>query len=84
LDDERCIHIILAKLGSAYLVFVSTFYATIEALGTAYTNPSLESFFDALIIEQDKLVQLGAINTAGTSNKALLTQHKDKPKNSMK
>jgi hypothetical protein len=28
LDDERCIYIILAKLGGAYLVFVSTFYAT--------------------------------------------------------
>jgi hypothetical protein len=29
---------------------------------------------------QDKLVQHGVINTAGTSNKALVSQQKDKPK----
>ena len=33
-----------------------------------------------MIIEEDKLVQLGVINTAGTSNKALVAQQKDKPK----
>jgi hypothetical protein len=72
LDDEHCIYIILVKLGSAYFVFVSTFYATREALGTAYKNPSLESFCDSLIRDQDKLVQIGVINTVGTSNKALV------------
>jgi hypothetical protein len=72
LPGDRCIYVILAKLGSAYSVFVSTFYATREALGSSYQKPSLESFCDALILEQDKLLQHGLINTAGTSNKALV------------
>jgi hypothetical protein len=37
-----------------------------------------------LIREEYKLVQLGVINTAGTSNKALVAQQKDKPKNPKK
>jgi hypothetical protein len=72
---------ILAKLGSAYSMFVSTFYATKEALGTSYQKPTLESFCDALIREKDKLVQLGVINTTCTSKKALVAQQKDKYKN---
>jgi hypothetical protein len=31
--EESCIYLILSKLGSAYFVFVSTFYAMREALG---------------------------------------------------
>jgi hypothetical protein len=46
-----------------------------------YKEPFLESFCDALIQEKDKLVQLGLINTASTSNKTLVAQHKDKSKN---
>ena len=34
-----------------------------------------------MIREKDKLVQIRVISTAGTSNKALVVQHKDKPKN---
>jgi hypothetical protein len=55
-----------------------------EALGKSYQKPTLESFCVALIREEDKLVQLGVISTAGTSNKALVTQQKDKPKNPKK
>jgi hypothetical protein len=84
IDEDRCIYLILSKLGSAYSVFVSTFYAMQEALGEAYQKPSLENFCDALIREKDKLVQLGVINTAGTSNKALVVHQKDKPKNTKK
>jgi hypothetical protein len=84
IDEDRCIYIILSKLGSAYFVFVSTFYAMKEALGASYQKPSLENFCDSLIREQDKLVQLGVINTAGTSNKALVVHQKDKPKNTKK
>jgi hypothetical protein len=58
LDDENCIYIILAKIGSAYSVFVSTFYVIREALGTSYQKPTLDSFWDSLIREKDKLVQL--------------------------
>ena len=41
---------------------------------TSYQEPSLESFFDSLIREQDKLIHLGIINNANTSGKALLSQ----------
>jgi hypothetical protein len=61
-------------------VFVSTFYAMKEALGEAYVEPTLESFCTSLIREEDKLLQLGVIKTADTSNKALVAQQKDKPK----
>jgi hypothetical protein len=84
MDEERCIYLILSKLGSAYSMFVSTFYAMKEALGTPYQKPTLESFCDAFIREQDKLVQLGVINTTCTSNKALVVHQKDKPKNPKK
>jgi hypothetical protein len=51
-----------------------------EDLGKAYEKPTLESFCSSLIREEDKLIQLGVISTAGTSNKALVAQQKDKPK----
>jgi hypothetical protein len=84
LDNEHCIYIILTTLGSPYSLFVSTFYATRESLGISYQKPTLESFGDALIRYKDNLVQLGVISTAGTSNKALVAQQKDKSKNPKK
>jgi hypothetical protein len=80
MEEECCIYIILSKLGSAYYVFVSTFYAMKEALGKAYVKATLESFCASLIREEDNLVQLGVINTTSTSNKALVSQQKYKPK----
>jgi hypothetical protein len=84
MDEQYCIYIILSKLGSAYSMFISTFYTMKEALGTTYQKLTLESFCDALIREKDKLVQLGVINTACTSNKALVIHQKDKPNNPKK
>jgi hypothetical protein len=84
IDEDRCIYLILSKIGSAYSVFIDTFYAIQEAVGEAYQKPSLEKFCDSLIREKDKLVQLGVINTVGTSNKALVVHQKDKPKNPKK
>jgi hypothetical protein len=84
IDEDRFIYLILSKLGSAYFVFVSTFYAIQEVVGAAYQKPTLENFCDSLIREQDKLVQIGVISTAGTSNKALVVHQKDKPKNPKK
>jgi hypothetical protein len=74
MEKERCIYLIVSKLGSAYSVFVSTFYAMREALGKAYQKPTLDSFFASLIREEDKIVQLRVINTTGTSNKDLVSQ----------
>jgi hypothetical protein len=69
LEEENFIYVILSKLGSAYSMFLSTFYAMREAIGKAYQNPTLDSFCDALIREQDNLVQLGLNSTVGTSTK---------------
>jgi hypothetical protein len=80
MKEENCIYLILSKLGSAYSMFVSTFYAMKEVVGKSYVEPTLEYFCTSLIREEDKLLQLGVINTAGTSNKALVSQQKDKPK----
>jgi hypothetical protein len=84
IETDCCIYLILSKIGSPYSMFVSTFYSMQRTLGTSYKKPSLENFCDALIREQDKLVQLGVINTAGTSIKALVVHQKDKPKNPKK
>ena len=52
-----------------------------ESLTAAsYQEPSLESFCDFLIREQDKLIHLGIINNVDTSGKALLSQQKEKSK----
>jgi transposase InsO family protein len=80
MEEEHCIYLILSKLGSAYSVFVYTFYAMREALWKDYEKLTLESFFASLIREEDKLIQLGVISTAGTSNTTLVAQQKDKPK----
>jgi hypothetical protein len=65
-------------------VFVSNFYATREALGTTYKQPSIEYFCDAMILEKDNPLQLGMISTIGTSNKVLKAQHKYKSNNPKK
>jgi hypothetical protein len=84
IEEHCCIYLIISMLGSAYFLFVSTLYAMQEALGTTYQNPTLEKKIYALIRQQDKLVQLGVINTKGTSNRALVVHQKDKPKNPKK
>jgi hypothetical protein len=71
MEEEHCIYLILSKLGSAYFLFVSTFHSMREALGKAYQKPTLDSFCVALIREEYNLIQLGVINTTGTSNKIL-------------
>ena len=46
----------------------------------SYQEPSLESFCDSLIRNQDKLIHLGIINNADTYGKALLSQQKENSK----
>jgi hypothetical protein len=69
---------------SEYSMFVPTFYSMRESLGKDIKKHTLESFCDAFIREKDNLVQLGGMNTTITSNKSLLSQQKDKPKNPKK
>ena len=74
-EEKQCIYHIFSKRGPAYSIFVSTFYSMKESLtATSYQEPSLESFCDSLIREQDKFIHLGIINNADTFGKALLSQ----------
>ena len=71
-EDGNLIYSILAKLGPAYSIFVSTFHSTREALisqGTAYKSPSFDAFCDSLIREQEKLLHLSLINTGNPFKK---------------
>jgi hypothetical protein len=47
LQEDRCLYVILARLGSAYSILYLSFMPR-ESLGSAYKEPSLESFFDSL------------------------------------
>ena len=47
---------------------------------TSYIEPSIESFCDSLIREQDKLIHLGMIRNGDTSGKSFLAQQKEKSK----
>jgi hypothetical protein len=62
-EEEPLIYGILAKLPPTF-VFVSTFHSTREALinaETKYIDPSLDTFYDSLIREQEKLLHLGLV-----------------------
>jgi len=62
-EDEQLILSILAKLGPAYSVYVSTFYATMDAFGSKFTMPSLEEFATQLTREQVKLLHMGTLKS---------------------
>jgi len=72
MKHERCIYVILYNLGSAYYVFLSTFYITKEALGNSYQYPTLDYFCDFVIREQYNFLHLRVISTKSTSNKSLV------------
>ena len=59
---------LLSNLGSEYSVFVSTFHSIRESI-PSWKMPSLDAFVESLIQEQDKLVQMGVIQTS--KNQAL-------------
>ena len=60
---------ILSKLGPSYCVFVSIFHSRGASIPN-WNMPSLDSFVKALIQDQEKLVQMGVIQTS--KNQALL------------
>jgi hypothetical protein len=55
---------ILSKLGPNYSVFVSTFHTQRLTVGALWTMPSLETFIEALIQEQDKLIKMDVIKNS--------------------
>ena len=58
--DEQNVLSILNKLGPEYSVYVSMFHSKRESFPD-WKLPSLDSFFESLIKEQDKLIQMGVI-----------------------
>ena len=60
-DDEQLILSILSKLGPEYSIFLSIFYATMDALGSAYKTPSLDEFAANLTREQENLAHMGQL-----------------------
>ena len=74
---------ILRKLGTNYSVFVSIFHFGRASIPN-WKMPSLDSFVESLIHDQDKLVQMGVLHTS--KNQALLVtdstkaQAKGRPK----
>ena len=61
--DEQHVLSILNKLHSEYFVFVSIFHSRRASISN-WKMPSLDSFVDSLIHEQEKLVQMGVIQTS--------------------
>ena len=61
-DEKNVLHI-LSKLSSEYYVFVSIFHSKWEGF-LDWKIPSLDSFFESLIKEQEKLIQMGVIKTS--------------------
>ena len=66
--DEQLVLYVLRKLGSQYSIFVSTFHSGSASIPN-WKMPSLYDFDESLIQEQDKLVQMGVIQTS--KNQAL-------------
>ena len=66
---EQLVLSVLSKIGPEYLIFVSTFHSRRDSIPN-WNIPSLDDFVDYLIQEQDKLVQMGVIQTS--KNQTLL------------
>ena len=60
---EQLVMSILSKLGSEYPIFFSTFHYGRASIPN-WKIPSLDAFVESLIQEQDKLVQMGVLQTS--------------------
>ena len=61
--DEKNFFSILEKIGSKYSIFVSIFHSKQEGF-PGWKIPSLDSFSESLIKEQQKLIQMGVIKSS--------------------
>ena len=61
--DEQHVLSILSKLGPEYSIFVSIFHSERASIPN-WRMPSLDSFVDSLIQEQEKLIQMGVIKNS--------------------
>ena len=55
---------VLSKLGLDYSVFVSTFHTQRFTIGASWTMPSLETFIESVIQEQDKIIKMGVVKNS--------------------
>lgn len=60
-EDEQLILSIFSKLGPNYSICVFTFYANMDALGSAHKMPYLDEFVAQLTREQAKLAYMGTL-----------------------
>ena len=67
--DAQLVLSILRNIGPKFSVFVSTFHSGILTTPNCQI-PSLDTFTESLIQEQDKLIQMGALKAS--KNQALL------------
>ena len=67
--DEKLVLSVLSNIGFQYSIFVSIFHSGRDSIPN-WNMPSLDAFVESLIQEQDKLVQMGVIQTC--KNQALL------------
>ena len=81
MKDEQLFLYVLSRIGCEYSIFVSTFHSRRSSIPT-WNMPSLDGFAESLIQKQDKLVQMGVLQTS--KNQDLLmsdsTNVKDKGK----
>ena len=63
-QERQLILSILSKLGPEYAVFVSTFHTVRSATGADWKPPSLDTFIQSLMHEQDKLIKMGTLKNS--------------------
>jgi hypothetical protein len=61
-QEKHLLLSILEKLGSKYVVFVSTFHLGRYTSRSTWTMPTLAEFIESITHEQAKLIQMGLIN----------------------
>ena len=74
---------ILNKLGPEYSVYVSMFHSKWESF-LDWKLPSLDSFFESLIKEQDKLIRIGVIQTSKDQDLLVIDSSKAQEKGKSK
>jgi len=75
--DDGMIMAVLSKLRGHFLVFVSTFYSTMDAFSTEYKMPTFTTFYEELSMKQDKLIQMGSLTSNSSKNQALISNQQN-------
>jgi hypothetical protein len=60
-EEKQMVLTILSKLGTEFLVFISTFHSVTFSSGAIWNMPSLEEFIESLTQEQSKIINMEKI-----------------------